>query len=217
MPVGNICGLGLEGVERRGRRGGCPSARSTSIDAATSSGSPMHVEHVAERGVADGHGDAAAGLRTDGAADAGRRSASWRWRAHGCRRSAGRPRPRPRCPSPLDADGELERVVDLGEGVAAGTRRRPPGRRWRRSAPVLQCRLGAVGSSVTVMASCGRPVCSAVLRASTVPVSGRGRVVGELLAGVAGERDRRSRWSRRRSSRVALVVGRGPRRRRRSP
>ena len=55
-----------------------------------------HVDHVAEHGVAHRHGEADAQCCAPRCRGRGRRWASGRWPAPGCRRSAGRPRPAPR-------------------------------------------------------------------------------------------------------------------------
>ena len=76
------------------RRGGSPTGRRCSVSSARVDVERLadHVEHVAEHAVADRHRDAVAGVAHERAARAGRRSASGRWPARGCRRSAGRPR-----------------------------------------------------------------------------------------------------------------------------
>ena len=146
--------------------GGSPSGprSSTRRASATSSGSPITLNTwpstPSPTGIVRPSPEVAHRRRRG----AGRRSASGRWPAPGCRRSAGRPRPAPRSSSPLDRDGHLERGVDLGQGVGRGTRRRRPGRRWRRPGRPSGRRCSSGLVSVTVMPVAPRVRCQRAVR-----------------------------------------------------
>ena len=168
------------------------------VERRTSSGSPITLNTWPSTASPTGIGDAARRCCAPRCRGRGRRSASGRWPAPGCRRSAGRPRPRPRCGLPSIVMSNSSAVLISGT-ASGGNSTSTTGPAMATTRPSFRLGLAGLGDGHVVIS-----------RISAVSAGGRWRVACRTSATSRA-------WSTSRSSPSDWPAGAGPRRRRRSP